>query len=225
MFRNAAALVAVCWSLMGCAMLQGQVTAFHQMGSGAGAGKKTVVLPADQNRQHSLEFASYRSIIAAHLAAKGFVVVEDLKDSEVAAFVGYDIDNGTTTTSISSTPVYGYTGGGSRSVSSTVYGPGGPRQVSETVYTPPVFGVVGTSTSCFTTRTFRRVLTVSISERPASAGATPRTIYEGKLVSQGACGAIAQVFPLMAGAMFKDWPGVSGKTSTVTVTLDKSPDC
>jgi hypothetical protein len=52
------------------------------------------------------------------------------------------------------------------------------------------------------------------------AGGSSQKVYEGRLKSMGQCGAIAPLFPTLAGMLFKEFPGNSGQARRVVEPFD-----
>lgn len=210
------AFTALCLALAGCAELESKITTYQHMPE-TYAGTKIAVRPARPEREGSLEFAAFQKIIEQHLAEKGFVIVANPQDATWVALLDYSIDSGRTTTSTSSTPIYGATGGGLQTTTVMVPTSTGSRPVSTTGFAPITYGVVGVDTHTSSSTLYRRVLTLDILDKPAPSGAVPRKLYEAKLLSSGECQVLAEVFPELAVTLFKNWPGNDGQTVTVTV--------
>jgi hypothetical protein len=215
------------WLLLGAALLcalagcdnvvQSNVTSFHQLADQSVAGKKLAIRAYPEGRESSLEFGTYRSILAGKFAEKGFVVVERPQDADWIAIVSYGIGDGKPTTNVISSPVYGQTGGGTTYYSGTAYTASGPRPVSGSFYSMPTYGQVGTTTTSYSTMTYQRSIAIDIVDRASLAGGSPKTLYETRIVSSGRCASMAAVFSPMVDALFQDWPGPSGKSRPVEI--------
>jgi hypothetical protein len=177
--------------------LVSDVTTFHQLASDAVRGKTLVILAYPADRQGSLEFATYRAKLTEKFRRRGFDVIDDTRTAAYTAFVSYGIDNGMEKISTRSTPLYGVTGYDS--------------------YTMPTYGITGYASDIASTRMFTRNLAIDIVETKSLAGSSPVKLYEGRAVSRGRCSSFATVFPDIAESMFVDFPGINGKTSSVTI--------
>ena len=194
-----------------------EVTIFHEFTPDAG--DAVFVTGAHDIMNSSLEFKSYRQQIENKLVENGVSTVSEESAAQYIAVVNYGIDDGTTTTQITSTPIFGQTGGGSTTHSGSVYSAGGLSSYSGTSYTYPTYGIVGSSTSSYDITTYKRVLTLDIFSRPKDLNSTNYTkVWEGKLNSVGTCGNINEVIDELIAAMFTNFPGVSGTTETIEIT-------
>jgi hypothetical protein len=195
-----------------CMQIRAQVTRFHHMPP-AGNGETFVVLPF-KDQAGSLEWEQYADLIAQQLTAKGYVRVTQPTETKYAVLFAYTIDRGKTT----EVPIFGQTGGGvttfSGNTSGTVGGTSYSGVSSGTAYTPPTYGLIG---SVPVTR-FTRAVTLYIIDEPQSmAFGVPVKTFEATAGSVGSSGALAVVMPAMIAAIFKDFPGKSGETITVSV--------
>ena len=161
------------------------------------------VLPSVGNQENSLEFKAVSDYLMTKLVQAGYSPAKDLKNPSYSAFITYGIDDGKTT--ISSSPIFGQTGGGGSSTFGTV----GATNFNSSTYNAPTFGVVGTSTSSNTE--YKRVVNIDIFRMDT----TPVKVYEMKAISRGSCGNINAVVNLIIDGMFKKFPGENGKSQTV----------
>jgi hypothetical protein len=157
------------------------------------------VVAAEEAVNSSLEFAHYKKQIENKLAAIGYTIVNNPNEAQYIGLVAYGIDNGKS--SIVSTPIFGQTGGGAT--------------YSGTSYTMPTYGVVGSEISSETI--YIRAIALDIVDAGSLKNGTPKKVYEVRAKSTGKCGIIAGVFEEMLEAMFKDFPGISGKVRSVEV--------
>ncbi|HEU0072317.1 MAG TPA: DUF4136 domain-containing protein [Alphaproteobacteria bacterium] len=209
-------LLAACQEPVTQRKITSTVSSFHRFSPDLVTGKTLAIEAFPPERQQSLEFAAYRARLAQGFATHGFAVVDDAKQADYLAVVGYGIDNGQQKTEVYSVPEYGQIGGGTTYHSGTVGGyRSGYGSYSGTSYTPPTFGVTGYSTNSVTSTTYTRTLNIDILDRPALDRGQVVKLYETKLVSRGSCSVLAGVFEYMANALFQDWPGESGKPQTV----------
>lgn len=196
--------------LSGCiANVRSDVTRFHTLGTNT-AQKTFVVVPYD-DQEGSLEFKTYAAVVAEKLSAFGYQLADSWENADYAVFFQYGIDNGTTV--VSSNPIYGQTGGGTTYTSGSLNSLDGSATYSGTSYTSPSFGVVGTSTS--TKTVYRRRFTLNITDIKQSTQDNVVDVFQGKVTSDGSSNTFATVSDCLIDAMFKDFPGESGKTTTV----------
>lgn len=187
-----------------CSSVQSQVTAFHKIDQNTS--RQFSVTPAP-SFAGSLEASTYATHIARKLSERGWT---QSRNPDIEVVFGYAIDEGRT--HISSVPIYGQTGGGSSQTYGTITGPGGMATVSGTTYSTPTYGVVGVAPVSQTIYT--RVFVLEMYDK-----ASKSKIYESRVVSSGENSTFSQVSKCMIAALFQDFPGVSGKTSTITLDL------
>ncbi len=192
--------------LSGCATVVTRTTAFYT--SDYTTSGSIFVIPADAEKNNSLEFASYKKRFEDKLSTNGYSIVTNANDAKYIAIVAFGIDNGKS--SVVSMPLFGQTGGGTTYSSGTVYGTGGSASYSGSSYTMPTYGIVGSSTSSATTYT--RAIALDIVEAKSLKTGKPKKIYEARVKSSGTCSVIAGVFNELLEAMFKEFPGDNGKT-------------
>lgn len=197
--------------LSSCTFVETKITAFYIPEYKSSGTITVVAAEAEVNR--SLEFAHYKRQFEQKLAANGYTVVKNPSEAQYIALVAYGIDSGKS--SIVSTPIFGPTGGGTTYSSGTVYGSGGSATYSGTGYSMPTFGVVGSATHSATEYT--RAIALDIVDAGSLKSGAPKKLYEARAKSTGSCSVIAGVFEEMLDAMFKNFPGESGKTRSVDV--------
>ena len=211
--------------LTGCGFVRSSHTAFHTLNSGYKS-KDIAVVPGNNELSNSLQFATFKSKLELKLRQSGFRISQDPSSTSLLAYLNYGIDGGTTTTHTGSTPIYGQTGGGTTFHSGTAnaYGTRGSAYgtYSGSSYTMPTYGVVGSQAYSFNRTTYKRVLAVDILDREQLKAGKPKKIYEVKLTSSGSCSQIAGVFDALLEALFKDFPGESGRSQRTTIDWDSS---
>jgi hypothetical protein len=148
------------------------------------------VLASDEKLANSLEFSHYRSKFEAKLKIAGYVIAPEPAQAKYIALVAYGIDNGDT--SVLSTPIFGFTGGG--------YYVGNQ-------YIMPSYGVVDVMNQSVTT--FTRAIAMDIIL--AESLKTPKIIklYESRTKSVGGCSVMVEVFDEMLEAMFNGFPALN----------------
>jgi hypothetical protein len=158
-----------------------------------------VAYPPEKNE--GLAWRNHRTIFENELRKKGFRVT-NAEAPDYVAIVSYGIDDGTTTTSLVSTPVYGQTGGGTTTHSGTISSySGGYSSYYGTSYTQPTYGIVGTRTSTVSETVFKRAVTVNIEDHR-----TKERVFEGTLKSGGSCRNMMYILPYLTSAMFQKFP-------------------
>lgn len=170
------------------------------------------MIPAS-SQQSDLEYRTYAKALASGLTAKGMVETTSALNTTYAVSMVYGIDNGRT--EVSSTPIFGQTG----VASSNTYGQlSKSGAFSATTYNTPTFGVVGSSTS--TDTVYTRTLIVDILDaQEKDANGKYRQRYVGKVQSRGTGSQLSAVMPYMLEALLKDFPGKSGETKTIDLTV------
>ncbi len=202
--------------LAGC--VRSDVARFHNLPK-LGGGKTIVILPSDPAKKGGIEFRTYAQIVAGYFEKNGYVVLPPSNpNADFAAFFDYSIGAGKT--GVGSTPIIGQTGGGTTYQSGTItrssYG-GGYTSYSGTYsgysYTAPTYGVVGSQTYSYTT--YGRMVRLDILDAKKSTKDNPVKVFEGTVKSRGSSGQITVVMPAMIEALFKNFPGESGKSERV----------
>lgn len=199
--------------LVSCQRVNSEVTRFSTL-TASDVGKTFVIAPGDQAKKDSLEFRTYGERVKQKLTAFGYQPAADNQFPDYVVFLNYAISGGQTITTES--PVYGQTGGGTTYHYGTVTGGyGGYATYSGTSYTPPTYGVVGTAST--TSTYYQRFLVVDIVKAKELTEDKVNKVYEGRVVSIGSKGQFAAVANCLIDALFKEFPGPSGKTEDVTI--------
>jgi Domain of unknown function (DUF4136) len=203
-----------------CTQIRTQVTRFHHMPAAA-SGETFAVVPLN-DQAGSLEWEQYADLVAQQLSAKGYVRVAQPTNAKYAVLFSYAIDRGKTTTS--EVPIFGQTGGGVTTFNGTASGMVGGTPysgfTSGSAYTPPTYGEIGSVPVTMTT--FTRAVELEIFDVPQTlASGAPAKTFEATAGSAGSSGALAVVMPAMIAAIFKDFPGKSGETMSVSAPLQR----
>jgi hypothetical protein len=195
-----------------------------------GGGQAFIIVPVG-HQAGSLEWAHYADLVAQQLTSRGYIKAVGATPIKYAVFFSYAIDRGKSM--ISSLPVYGQTGGGT---TATFYSGSG----SGYAYTQPTYGEIGSelvATTVFTrtleleifdASTFQAGMPAGMQEQSttppleifASAMASAKA-FEAKANSAGLGGNLAIVMPPMIAAVFKDFPGKSGETISISAPLQR----
>jgi hypothetical protein len=185
-----------------------QVTRFHHMPP-ASTGETFAVVPME-DQAGSLEWEQYADLVAQQLTARGYVRLAQPLGAKYAVLFSYAIDRGKTITA--AVPVFGQTGGGV----TTFYS----GSSSGFAYTQPTYEEVGSD--LVTATVFARALDLEIFDVSQTlATNAPVKIFEAKAGSAGVSGTLAVVMPAMIAAVFKDFPGKTGETTSVSAPLQR----
>ncbi len=198
----------------GCAgtVVQSNVVRFHQLPL-LGAQRSFVIAPTEAQKG-SIEFSTYANRISQKLAAYGWLRSD--RDPDYVVFVSYGIGDGQTVSG--SMPIYGQTGGGTSYTSGTVRSSyGGHGTYSGTTYTQPTFGQTGSIP--YTQTQYSRTLLITILDDKASQKGNPVKVFEGRVTSRGSNSDVATVMPNMIEALFNKFPGTSGKSEMIEMSL------
>jgi hypothetical protein len=144
-YRIAAAVV-VTLGLTACAKpIVSDIRAYSAAPASAYAGKRIVILPGDQAKIGSLEFAQFSGDVAAQLRAKGAIVVppDQAANADYIAVLAYGADNGRTETHTGAIPQYGVTGYGGATTYGTINTFGPTSTYRGTTTLTPRFCVTG----------------------------------------------------------------------------------
>jgi hypothetical protein len=209
-------LFAIQLILIGCAHVVSHVTSFHELPSN-GLGQTYKFLPLE-GQEGSLEYEAYAKRISKKLEVYGYILKTEGIDPDYFVVFNYGIGDGGTITG--SLPIYGQTGGGTSYTSGTVStNYGGYGSYSGTTYSMPTFGQVGSIP--YSIRQHDRVLNLKVISYKEAKDGKAKVLYEGRVQSSGSSGEIAVVLPSMIEALFRDFPGNSGKTKIITTELLK----
>jgi len=183
------------------------ITRTYHNGSSLSQGGRVYVYGTDASGNRTLQSEHITQKIGAYFSFHGFTVVTDSKDATHVAYLSYGIDNGTTT--YSSYPVIGRTGGGRTRTTGVVDVPGGGLgSYHEETYEMPRWDIVGSRTTSQTQ--FMRALLVRLFEIEALQRPDPLPILEMSTASQGACRHIDEVIDEMIQGSFQAFPGRNG---------------
>ncbi|WP_136682511.1 DUF4136 domain-containing protein [Falsirhodobacter xinxiangensis] len=195
-------------TLCSCTTLDTNVSAYSKIP--ADLQPKTVqIVPLVPEDGKSLEWQTVASKLATSLTEKGYTVVASRKQARLTAGLGFLIDGGERVASSYSIPQYGVTGYSGATTSGTVVG----NYYSATTTYTPTYGVTGYSSGTRVDTIFTRGTMLLIQDNN-----TRQTVFEAKATSQGDCGNIALVAPVMIEAILSEFP--AGKIGTVTEIVD-----
>jgi len=219
LMKNTTALILSLVALLifsGCASVQSTTSRFHQLPE-KGNGETFAFLPA-KSQEGGLEYRTYCERIKNKLIEYGWILSDSPSNADYLVYFTYSIDGGETVSG--SMPIYGQTGGGTSYTSGSVTsGYGGYATYSGTTYTPPTFGQVGSVP--YTSKMYGRNLELTMIDDKKSSKDNIVKVYEGRVSSRGSSADIAVVLPTMIEALFKKFPGQSGKTKKVVMSTVK----
>ncbi len=207
-FFRMASVTLMAVALSACAStFRSDVTSFHT--TIPAAGTKVVLVPIDESRQDSLEYRQYASSIQGVLEQNGFV---GARDDNPDYIIGFDISVSDGRERIRSYPTGGFAGnfwwrrGYAWGGWWDPYFPGGGFG--------PGFGG-GFAGANITSRTvYLAQLHVEIREPDGTM------IFEANVESESRSRRLTELVPLLAEALFEDFPGANGVTRRVKIDLE-----
>ncbi|MEX0943882.1 MAG: DUF4136 domain-containing protein [Pseudomonadales bacterium] len=178
---------------IGCtSQVTSEVTRFHR--APAPHGETITIVPVNDDKQSSIEFATYATKVAEELAKLGYHVV-DSGDSDLIARMDYSV--GEAQTRIRSWP------------RNYVH-----YHFRYDRYYPYYFGRYWDEPNVYSYTVFPRLLQLDILQTDG------QVVFEGRVESVGRQANMNSVFPYMLKAMFQNFPGESGVTKVVTIRKD-----
>lgn len=196
-FRSA--LVAVtALALTACAnTFRSEVTSFHTATPPAGA--KVILVPIDEARQDSLEYRQYASAIQGVLERSGFV---GARNAEPDYIIGFDVAVNEGREKIRTYPRAGF----SASYWHRGYAWGG--------WWNPFYPFDYGGTDIVARTVYRAELRIEIREPDGTM------IFEATAESETRSRSLPELVPLLAEALFQDFPGANGVTRRVKIDLE-----
>ena len=110
-------------------------------------------------------------------------------------------------------------GGGTTYHSGSVNSGGSFGSYLGTSYTMPNWGVTGSRTYSYNRTTYTRNLIMDIFETNSLNQKKPIKVFEGRITSKGCSSQINEVMPPLVEAMFKNFPGISGKSENIEIPI------
>jgi hypothetical protein len=210
---SAAFLAAMSVLISGCATfgksVETNLSIFHEIQTPPAAGTTISVLPWRKELQSSLEYRAYAARIEEKLKQYGYTVTSPGTKTQLALFVDYGIDDGRIVTSSYIIPQFGVTGYSGSTTTGTVSTYGSTSYINANTTNTPTYGVTGYHSGVSNDTVYRRFVNVDIVDLTA-AGEAGRKVYEGKLKSEGTCGNLPVIMPILIESLFTDFPGKSG---------------
>lgn len=225
MLKKLAFSAVVAALLSGCAsvtQVQSSISEFHSLRAPSPE-DSIVVLPWRKDLEGSLEFQTYASQVASGLLTRGYTVVAPPNPAKYSLFLDYGIDQGRTETASYSIPQFGLTGYSGATTTGTISTFGNTSYLNARTTATPQYGVTGYKHGVISSRVYRRFVHVDIVELTQGSG-NPKKVYEGRLQSEGECGALPVIMPTLIQAFLVRFPGESGK-QRIEVLPFTPPDC
>ena len=170
-----------------------EVTRFHN--DTTPAGETVAIVPLDNAKTGSLEFAAYAKLVAKKLSDIGYKVVDAGANPDLLAKMDYSV--GPPQTKIKSWP---------RNFVHYHFYYGDPY--------PFFYGQYWDEPDYYSYTVYMRTLKVNISR------ANGESLFEGHVDSVGQDHNLNEVMPYLVKAMFNNFPGESGVTKVVTIQKD-----
>ncbi|MBI1179085.1 MAG: DUF4136 domain-containing protein [Alphaproteobacteria bacterium] len=194
------ALVAVV-ALAGCASkFRSDVSSWHRLPPPSG--ETFVVVPKDEKKQGSLEFAQYAGLVANQLEKVGYRAAARGAKPDLIVRFDYGLGDAREKVRTYGGDFYGGYYGYYRPFWGPYGGWGFPDYPDVRSYT-----------------VYSRMLSLEI----AAANNPDQNLYETRVISDGRSNRMEEVIPLMIDALFKDFPGPSGVTREVSIDMPKEP--
>jgi hypothetical protein len=198
-------LVSACTS-----QIRTQVTRFNRMPA-VGNGETFAVVPIE-SQASSLEWEQYAELVAHQLESKGYarVPLSELSRAKYGVLFSYAVDRGRTVTA--QVPVVNQIPG-----STTTFSYGSNSGIA---YTQPTYSM---NWEPATAILFSRGLELEIFDTQQIWASQGRSapLFQAEARSAGSSGSLAPVMPAMIAAVFKDFPGKSGETISVSAPLQR----
>lgn len=193
-------------------------TIFHSLNLN-NVSKKVFIQGYPEQVNQSLEFKNYKKMFEDKFLNNGYTIIDNKDLSDLTVFISYGIDDGKTTTQIDSVPIFGSTGGGTAYHSGSVFSGSSYGSYSGTSYSMPTFGIVGSSSYSYDITVYTRNLAMDIVETKSLGQKNPIKVFEGRIKSRGCSSQINEVMPPLVDAMFKNFPGTSGKSENIVIPI------
>ena len=154
------------------------------------------------------EIPLYVKALQTKLVQQGYVITDNQQTADLVAMANYHIEPRTVKESYT-VPEYTQTSpGGPTHVTGTVDTPNGRMPFDGTADLSPTYDVTGYSTHQLIKTVYDLTLSLVVFDnRHPTKGPV---LYKGMVVSTGDCPSMPAVYPYLADALFKDWPGPSG---------------
>lgn len=202
-----------CTFLASCTLVRSNVTSFHDLSTPPELTKYAFFLLEGQD---TLEHRSYLNLVSNELARYGYEEVS-IEYSEIIVVLAYGIDDGKTVSR--NIPIWGQTGVQSSTTTGQINTYGNYGTFSGTTTYTPTYGVTGYTTAQSTK--YKREVYVNFYDTSSVLEGNPTSILETRAISEGSSNEISAVMPSIIKAIFKDFPGESGKTRRVDIQTNQ----
>lgn len=168
------------------------------------------------------QYPVFARCLTLALASKGFYPASPGTKPALVIRLSYGVGEPITETSVSSTPVMGYSGTDVQTVVTT--DPFNPTALPVvTTVSTPVMGAIGTVDTTTSITTFKRTIKVEAQEAATSEGGPPKVLWRTHAASRGMEEDLAAVFPYMMAAM-GNYFGVTAPKTVTVVTYRGDPE-
>lgn len=207
---KSALLALIVFGVSGCMTIRTNLTTFHGKEHFQRGTIEVVALTDEQ--KSSLAFQSHSALLLDKLQSVGYRQIAKNERPEFIAYMTYGIDTGKSSTTV--VPLYGQTGGGTSMTTGNISSNFGTSyNYNSTTTQMPTYGMIGAIPVRKTEYT--RELNIDIYK----VGVEQEKVYEIRGKSAGSCGNINVVLPLMIESIFKNFPGVSGKSQSIDIEV------
>ncbi|MGE0108830.1 MAG: DUF4136 domain-containing protein [Bdellovibrionales bacterium] len=178
---------------------------------------ESYVFAPTKHQENNLEYKHYRGLLSKALKEQGFIEVKDKQKAAYIVTFQYGIDGQSEV--VSTFPIFRSTGGKTVHHDGHIQGNRGfSANYSGTSYTLPKLEMVGTRTS--SVMEYHRFFNLGIAlKNKKTKGYTK--VFEGRVKSKGTDITFSNVSRCLIQAMFKDFPGINGKSDYVVIPADK----
>ncbi|NRB37124.1 MAG: hypothetical protein HRU20_01500 [Pseudomonadales bacterium] len=187
-----------------CSHVEMQSTTFFQETPSTGVAVHVI---ADDASKSSLSFQHYQSLFEIHLRDAGYRIVA-AEDAELMVAISYGLEG--VQTQVKSLPSSGVRT--SVSIGRSSYGRHGAVGISA--------GTGSSSTS--STQQYVRFLNMEFIDAESWRQGAPQQVYQRHIRSKGKCADFNMVFEPMLFAMFAEFPGINGETTTLEVEASEN---
>lgn len=187
--------------------LDTKVSVFHKLNDHSADDKTLAIIAVPEDRNASLDFATYRQYLAKDFDLAGFTIVDRADQADYIAFVSYGIDSGLARTGVVAIPPSALGQSAGLSTGFANYGGGG-------AYRMPIYDLsVGSSSGQLRAHN----VSIDIIDRNSLQRGTSNKVWEGRATVQSNCPTMAGVMDSMSHALLDDFPGTSGTSRIIEV--------
>jgi len=204
-------------SLAGCSVVKSTVTVFHKIETPPTP--KTYIFIPFNDQANSLEYKSYADEVGRQLLKYKYMNATHNDKPEIAIAISYGVDSGKNMTT--QIPVWGQTGLTSSATTGTFSKNGNFINYSGNTTYQPTYGLVGSMPISQTI--FTHFLNLWMVEAKTIGTENPAIIFEATVTSQGRAPELPVVLPYMISSLFRNFPGMSGRTESVEEEVKTKP--